>query len=441
MIVEKLKNLHRYLFVIFFVIFGDGFSQDDGISEPLDHETISEKDKLEEEQIRNVFFENVLIDGRNSSSEVKNKSSVEPSRSIESFDMVDIDKRLQLLKDNIRELQLEQQRIESLLKARDKKVVIIPEQTQPAKVLDTFSNLPIIAHAVVVQKEESPYIIVEKISQEEAEKALLAKQNNLDNNEMTTTGPNALNTNDLSRTTSYSKQIETYNISPIIAPTQITVSSKSDADNALNSNTYLLKETIDTSTAGALQIRRVYVEMIGEEQADQALKSRINVSGSTKNLELASVSEVQKVRADFNGDRNSFYAHISAVNRANESTTICFENSKCKPLVVSNTIGGRIRSLKFKGSDRDYLLFTANINDDDFSKYFLFVLRNNEWKQVMNSFAIHKSNLSSTIAPIRIDPNDPDQLLHYYSVFDFEDAITAKNPWKLKEESVKKRAW
>jgi hypothetical protein len=264
---------------------------------------------------------------------------------IESADIEDLYERLQHLEENIQQLQLQRQRIKAILLTKEMGFAMNSESQQPSNSIDISSELPINSMIVDARNKVDPYkvVVVELISQEEAERAI--------------------------------------------------------------------------------------------EDAKHASKNKSNLPNSIPSLELASASKTQKVCADFNGDQNAFFAHICSVNPTDESTTICFENSIYPPLVLSNTTGGKITSLKLECSDRDYLLFTAY--DEEFATYFLFVHRNNEWKPVIDSFCIHKSNLSSVITPIRVDPNHPDQLLHYYSVFDLDEVNSDKNPWKLVEESVK----
>ena len=435
------KRLQRSLCISCFVIFGFGYSQDQGTIETFEKNSISGQDSKEEEQIRNVFFNDEVLEDINPLPEPTTTSSVKPLGSIESSDVEDIYKTRQQLKEKIQQLQLEQQRIETILLAKEKGFALNSDTQHPPNSIDISSELPINPKAIDSQKEVDPYKVVKLVSQEEAERALLVKKKNLANTISFENSNDTQNKNDLSRTPSYAKKIDSSAVSQNNTPLSKIVTAQEGEAKALNPNTYLLKETIDSSNNGALKIRRVFVEPIGQQEADLALKNKTKIPDSILNLELASVSFAQKVRADFNGDRNEFFAHICTVNPTDESTTICFEHSKYPPLVVSNAIGGHITSLKLKGSDRDYLLFTANTNDEQFAKYFLFVLRNNEWKPVMNSFCIHKSNLSSALTPIRVDPNRPDKLLRYYSVFDLDEANLHKSPWKLEQESVKKTAW
>ena len=147
------------------------------------------------------------------------------------------------------------------------------------------------------------------------------------------------------------------------------------------------------------------------------------------------------ISGNYKGDSMEITAQIKTVNILEESTTISFNDLVCNEIIVPNTLGGKRSSISLEGSDRDFLLFAANISDTEFVKYYLFVLRNNEWKLVINSFAIHKTNLRSNKQPIRVDPKSPNHLIRSYSVFYFYEYEKQRNPWKLKEEPILKNAW
>ncbi|GHC51175.1 hypothetical protein GCM10008083_13490 [Ulvibacter litoralis] len=376
--------------------FGQVFSQDQGPNDAMGAESIAEKDAREENEIRNLFFN-------------EEKDSVSSSQSEDDR----INERLEALKESISQLLLEQKRIESLLLAKEKQAT---ESIAPKK----SSTLLITPKENNTDTQERTFTSLEDFTEKETPVLLIGEIENAD---------------DLSRTPSFSEGAA----SITIVPTKNTILKERLSPE--NPNTYLVKETIDTSSVGALKIHRVFIEKIGEAEADQALKNKKQTGKSFKGLERSSVAKSQKVYADFNGDRIKFNAHISSVDVAAECTTINFDTKNCKPLVVFNTIGGYLTSLSLPGSDRDFLLFSATINKDEFRKYFLFVLRNNEWELVIDSFSIHKSNQQEVEVPIRVDPNNPDNLMRYYSVFNLDNNLTTVNPWILREESVPKKSW
>lgn len=332
--------------IICFVIYGYGYNQNLDTIDTSESKSILEKDSKEEEQIRDVFFNNEVFEDNKALFESSSSSRV---TEIEAADIEDIYKRLRELKENVQQLQLEQKNIKAMLFLQEKAFAINSLPQYSSNPIDISSEFPINSEFVEALEgtARNKVVVTKMVSQEDAERAL--------------------------------------------------------------------------------------------EEAKQAMKNKLKLSDSNLNLEYESVSDAKKVRADFNGDGNSFFAHICTVNQSDMSTTICFENSNYAPLVIPNTIGGNLTSLSLKGSNRDYLLYTEY--DNELYEYYLFVLRNNTWNQVIDSFCIHESNLSSVIAPIRVDPNHSDQLLHYYSVFDLDAANVDKHPWKLEEESVKKIAW
>lgn len=412
------KKYRRLVGLLCFFIFGYSFSQDQGPNDAIDEESISEKDAKEEKEIKDLFF--------NEEKEVTNNEVSD----LQSEDAL-INARLQALKERILQLELEKKRIELVLLEKEAQLL----QTSIQKKESEISKMPstVLLTPKVIENEESFYKTEKLIIPEEETQTLVRKQPNRVENE-----------NDLSRTLSYTKGVATFAVTPNNESFQnkkTIVIPDEDTSNTMSPNTYLVKETIDTSSVGAFKIHRVFVEKIGEEEADQALKNKTKTAASFKGAVRSSVAATQKVKADFNGDSIKFYAHISSVDVASECTTIHFENENCTPLVVFNTMGGSLSSLSLPGSDRDFLLFSAAINKNEFTRYFLFVLRNNEWKPVVTSFAIHKSNQIETEALIRIDPNNHTKLLRYYSVFDLDESQESINPWKLREESVSKIAW
>jgi hypothetical protein len=139
---------------------------------------------------------------------------------------------------------------------------------------------------------------------------------------------------------------------------------------------------------------------------------------------------------DYNGDLNPFYAKVSHVNFQKEITYISFENKSLRTIEIPKTYGGMLSSMTLEGFDRDLLLVTAQLKDPNFNKYFLYVLRDGQWKSVMNGFAIHHSNMHDSLRPIRPHPEDPNQLLRNYSVFSLDASDPLGYTWLLMEESV-----
>jgi hypothetical protein len=146
------------------------------------------------------------------------------------------------------------------------------------------------------------------------------------------------------------------------------------------------------------------------------------------------------VLGDYKGDALPFYAEIPKVDLKNRRTYVSFI-SDCPQIVIPETVGGTVSSLSLEGFDRDLLLVTAKLKDPNFNKYFLYILRNNEWKPVINGFAIHKSNLNQISQPLQINPDKPNEIVRYYSVFDLDKDSPLGYTWRLLHESIAVENW
>ncbi|RFN59586.1 hypothetical protein [Marixanthomonas ophiurae] len=142
------------------------------------------------------------------------------------------------------------------------------------------------------------------------------------------------------------------------------------------------------------------------------------------------------VTADFNGNRTPFYSYVQKIDTTKALTTIAFENDQYPVIEIPKTYGVLLDSLKMKGVDRDLLLATVKLKDTSFNKYFLYKLQNDQWKPVVNGFAIHKSNRPDTLRPIVIDPKDSTKVIRYYSVFDMDKSSETGYTWKLLTETI-----
>ncbi len=174
--------------------------------------------------------------------------------------------------------------------------------------------------------------------------------------------------------------------------------------------------------------------VIGDDKSNTTTPKDINTSPDLVIVE-PKIPE-GAVAGNFNGDFKTFYAQISHIDRRNEKTHISFEGKKYPDLIIKKTVGGTLSTLILDGFDRDLLLVTSKIKDPNFNKYYLYILRNNKWKPVVNGFAIHKSNLSEVDTPIKIDPNNPNNILRYYSVFNLEKNSPTGYSWLLQNESI-----
>ncbi len=143
------------------------------------------------------------------------------------------------------------------------------------------------------------------------------------------------------------------------------------------------------------------------------------------------------VNGDFMGNKHKFYGFVKNVDLQNEITSIYFEDGKLPPIDIPESIGAELHALKFKNWDRDLLLVNAKLRDTNFNEYYLFMLRDSLWKQVVNRFDIHKSNMHDTLVPVQVNPKDSTELFRYYSVFDMDRNSSTKFSWMLQRESLK----
>jgi hypothetical protein len=175
-------------------------------------------------------------------------------------------------------------------------------------------------------------------------------------------------------------------------------------------------------------------------------KDNLDVTTSIENSLVTSDSVVKIINenppppgavfGNYNGDEIPFYARVLKEDTKNHKTYISFKSKNCPQIVIPETTGGSISSVCLEGFDRDLLLVTAKLKDPSFNKYFLYVLRNNEWKQVVNPFAIHKSNLTVNLQPLQINPDEQSEILRNYSVFDLDETSPHGYTWRLLNESV-----
>ena len=54
----------------------------------------------------------------------------------------------------------------------------------------------------------------------------------------------------------------------------------------------------------------------------------------------------------------------------------------------------------------------------------------------MNGFAIHVTNLPSIDQPLKLNPNNPNEINRYYSVFNLDSSSPLGYTWLLLEENV-----
>ena len=161
-----------------------------------------------------------------------------------------------------------------------------------------------------------------------------------------------------------------------------------------------------------------------------------NEPSKKENIPIEPVIPDGAITADFNGNHTPFYSYVQKVDSNKAITTIAFENNRYPIIKIPKSYGAILDSIKMKGIDRDLLLATVTLKDTSFNKYFLYKLQNDNWKSVVNGFAIHKKNQPDTLRPITIDPKDSTKVIRYYSVFDLDTTSETGYTWKLLKESI-----
>ena len=168
------------------------------------------------------------------------------------------------------------------------------------------------------------------------------------------------------------------------------------------------------------------------------IKQEIELNSPKKDSITAEKNEIPKgaITADFLGNQDSLYAFVKNHDSANETTIIGFQNNILPDIIIPESIGSDLHVLKLKNFQADILLVNAKLKDTNFNEYYLFVWQDSIWKQPVNRFNIHKSNMSDTLIPISNNPKDSTQLLRYYSVFEMDGESEKKFTWKLMTENV-----
>ncbi len=142
------------------------------------------------------------------------------------------------------------------------------------------------------------------------------------------------------------------------------------------------------------------------------------------------------VMADFFGNKDSIYAYVAKIDTTKQTTLVAFEKKFLPEIVIPESIGANLQILKLKNYPNNVLLVNAKLKDTNFNEYYLFVWKDSLWKQAVNRFAIHKSNMADSLIPIINNPKDSTLLLRHYSVFNMDSKSETKFTWKLMQESV-----
>ena len=152
-------------------------------------------------------------------------------------------------------------------------------------------------------------------------------------------------------------------------------------------------------------------------------------------IPLTSIPE-NAVIANYKSGTPPFYAYVKDVNFVRATTTISFEDDLAPPLVIDKSFGAQIEYLRFPEFQSDLLLVASIIKDPNFNKYYLYELQGEQWKAVVNGWAIHKDNRPDTLQPISVSTEKPNHMHRYYSVFDLDKESELGYTWRLLEETI-----
>lgn len=142
------------------------------------------------------------------------------------------------------------------------------------------------------------------------------------------------------------------------------------------------------------------------------------------------------ISANFISRSTDFYGYVKKINTVKGTTIIAFEDNAAPEIILSETFGAQLSYLRFQEFDCDLLLVNAAILDPNFNKYYLYILKDGHWKLVVNGWAIHKDNKPDTLRPIMVNPENPDKMTRFYSVFDLDKNSELGYTWRLLEEHI-----
>ena len=85
--------------------------------------------------------------------------------------------------------------------------------------------------------------------------------------------------------------------------------------------------------------------------------------------------------------------------------------------------------------DQQIIVVNPDRSKGDFKEFFVYARDGKQWKLWLTPWSLHKDNVAAHPVAFIADPDDPTQVLRYYSVYDLEDPENYH--WKTFRESVK----
>jgi hypothetical protein len=143
------------------------------------------------------------------------------------------------------------------------------------------------------------------------------------------------------------------------------------------------------------------------------------------------------VLANFVKDAVPFYASV-ANDKGQEkgTTTIHFDDNFVPAITIPEAHGAKLSSVRFPGFESDLLLAETIYKDPIFRKYYLYVCKDKQWKPVVDGFILHVDNVQEGFVPLEVDPNNSNQMVRKYSVFDLDTQGATTFRWILNEETT-----
>ncbi len=142
------------------------------------------------------------------------------------------------------------------------------------------------------------------------------------------------------------------------------------------------------------------------------------------------------ITANYRNGTPAFYGYVESVGSRSGEIVIAFEDDLAPKIVLNDAEDATLSYLRFPEFESDLLLIDTRLKDLDIQQYYLFILKNNQWKEVVNGWGIHNSNKPEALTPISMDPDKSNHMLRYYSVFNLDKESSKKYSWMLLEESV-----
>jgi len=142
------------------------------------------------------------------------------------------------------------------------------------------------------------------------------------------------------------------------------------------------------------------------------------------------------ISGNFSLNAAPFYAAVEVVDSEKETTTISFEDETIEKITIPEAIGASLSSVRFDQFDQDVLVVNTTYKDPIFRKYYLYILKDSQWKLVVDGFIIHVENMSGDGVPIKPHPSQSNKMIRSYSVFDMDQESDTKYMWILHEEET-----